>query len=195
MEDPQGKWQHFDGLPWFLSDMRPQGFLGRAWGRECALQLGLPEDIRLWNEGHTLIALSARGYDVAGGWLIGQQSYQTWLLQPAPCPIPLEEKVSLYPTLAEKVLAGEEVGSSAGGEQPKFACYAERQDRSYAHLLVKFTPARQNENSQRWCDLLRAEALALQLMNEEGISAAGATIFAGPHGQLFLEVVRFDRLG
>ncbi|PAP21182.1 transcriptional regulator, partial [Salmonella enterica subsp. enterica serovar Enteritidis] len=27
-----GEWQWFDSLPWYLTDLRPQGFLGRAWG-------------------------------------------------------------------------------------------------------------------------------------------------------------------
>lgn len=26
-----GEWQWFDSLPWYLTDLRPQGFLGRAW--------------------------------------------------------------------------------------------------------------------------------------------------------------------
>lgn len=195
VEDGQGNWHYFDGLPWYLSDMRPQGFLGRAWGREGALQLGLPEDIRQWNDDHSLIALTARGSDVSGNWLAGRESYQHWLQQSAPRLITTEEKSEVYPALAAKVLAGEDVGSSAGGEQPKFACYAQQSDGQDAHVLVKFTPARRNENSQRWCDLLRAEALALQLMREEGVSAAEATILNGPEGELFLEVVRFDRVG
>lgn len=191
VEDAQGNWQHFAGLPWYLSDMRPQGFLGRAWGRECARQLGLPEDIRQWNDDHSLLALTARGSDISGSWLIGRESYHQWLQQPAPTPV----TSALYPELAQRVLAGEDVGSSAGGEQPKFACYTQLADGENAHVLVKFTPARRNENSQRWCDLLRAEALALQVLREEGVSAAKATILSGPEEQLFLEVVRFDRLG
>lgn len=194
VEDSEGSCQHFDGLPWYLSDMRPQGFLGRAWGRECALQLALPEDIRQWNEDHCLSALTERGSDIAGNWLMGEQSYQQWLRQPVPKPVSLQEKPLLYPLLAQRVLNGEDIGSSAGGEQPKFACYAEQADGGSAHLLVKFTPPPRNQNSQRWCDLLRAEALALQLMAEHGLAAARAAIFTVPDGQTFLEVARFDRL-
>lgn len=194
VEDSEGSWQQFDGLPWYLSDMRPQGFLGRAWGRECALQLALPEDIRLWSEDHCLIALTERGSDISGDWLIGEPSYRQWLNQPLPEPVSLQEKPLRYPQLADKVLSGEDIGSSAGGEQPKFACYAELADGSKAHLLVKFTPPPRNQNSRRWCDLLRAEALALQLMAEHGLAAASAAIFTLPDGQTFLEVTRFDRL-
>lgn len=46
--DGDERW--FDGLPWYLTDLRPQGFLGRAWGRKLAAQLNLTEDIRLWQE-------------------------------------------------------------------------------------------------------------------------------------------------
>ena len=97
--------------------------------------------------------------------------------------------------MASRALAGEEPGSSAGGEQPKFTGYVECERGDAAHVLVKFTPARSNENSQRWRDLLYAEALALRLMNEYGLAAAEATLLDAENGQRFLEVVRFDRQG
>lgn len=194
VEDTEGKWQQFDGLPWYLSDMRPQGFLGRAWGRECASQLGLPEDIRQWNEDHCLIALAERGSDMPGNWLIGEHSYQQWLRQSAPEPIGQQEKPFYYPLLAEKVLNGEDIGSSAGGEQPKFACYAELAEGSKAHMLVKFSSQPLNQTGQRWCDLLKAEALALRLMAQHNLAAAQAAVISMPNGQTFLEVMRFDRV-
>ncbi|KOC87596.1 type II toxin-antitoxin system HipA family toxin YjjJ [Winslowiella iniecta] len=192
--DVRGQWQSYDGLPWFLNDMRPQGFLGRAWGRESAQQLGLPEDIRQWNDDHCLMALAERGADMSGSWLVGEKTLKQWLTQRTEPAISQQDKLTDYPQMAARVLAGEEVGSSAGGEQPKFACYASWKGGN-AHLLVKFTPARDNENSQRWRDLLRAEALALQLMQQHGISAATATLMQTANQQLFLEVERFDRIG
>ncbi|WP_261644288.1 type II toxin-antitoxin system HipA family toxin YjjJ [Erwinia mallotivora] len=195
VQQRDGSWQHFAGLPWYLSDMRPQGFLGRAWGRECARQLDLPEDVRQWSDEHLLMALTSYGSDLSGNWLAGQQSYQRWLQQPEPEPVTRQEKAEAWPLLAQKVLAGEEIGSSAGGEQPKFTCYAEQHSGERAHLLVKFTPAQRNANSQRWCDLLKAEALALQLLAGAGMAAAEASITTLESGQVFLEVVRFDRAG
>ncbi|MCU5771916.1 type II toxin-antitoxin system HipA family toxin YjjJ [Erwiniaceae bacterium BAC15a-03b] len=191
--DTQGQWQHYPGLPWFINDMRPQGFLGRAWGRELAQQLGLPEDIRLWNDEHSLLALATHGADIGGNWLVGEQTYRQWL-STHPQAISQQQKPTRYPEMASRVLAGEEVGSSVGGEQPKFACYASWQGRD-AHLLVKFTPARDNENSQRWRDLLRAEALALALLRQYGIDAAACNLLQSASQQLFLEVERFDRIG
>lgn len=195
VEDHHRNWHYFDGLPWYLGDMRPQGFLGRTWGCGCARQLGLPEDIRHWNEDHLLIALASCGSDLPGNWLVGQHSYQQWLQQSVPEPVARQEKKYAYPLLAQRVLTGEDTGSSAGGEQPKFTCYAQWQEDEKAHLLVKFTPAQRNDNSQRWGDLLRAEALALQLLAENGIAAAEASIITAESGQVFLDVVRFDRVG
>lgn len=195
VESAAGGWQHFAGLPWYLSDMRPQGFLGRAWGRDCAQRLGLTEDIRQWGEDECLLALSHAGSDIPGNWLVGDDSYRRWLQASSPLALRQAEKAAAYPQLASRALAGEEPGSSAGGEQPKFTCYAGGEHGGAAHLLVKFTPARSNENSQRWRDLLYAEALALRLMNEYGLAAAEATLLDADNGQRFLEVVRFDRQG
>lgn len=54
-----GEWQWFDSLPWYLTDLRPQGFLGRAWRRAIASYVHLPDDIRLWQEDEVLYALRA----------------------------------------------------------------------------------------------------------------------------------------
>ncbi|MCK8367017.1 transcriptional regulator, partial [Erwinia amylovora] len=63
------------------------------------------------------------------------------------------------------------------------------------HVLVKFTPARANENIKRSFDLLRAEELALLLMQQHGLSEPQTALIAAGNGQLFIEVVRFDRAG
>ena len=39
MAQTDGITRHHEGLPWWLSDMRPQGFLGRAFARQQALYL------------------------------------------------------------------------------------------------------------------------------------------------------------
>lgn len=184
-----GEWQFYAGLPWFLSDMRPQGFLGRAWGRESATALGLPADIRLWNDDQSLLALGQTGVDMPGNWLIGQVSYQRWLTARQPEAIACHAKGQRYPQLAARALGGEEPGSSAGGEQPKFLCYTE----DAGHCLVKFSGQRENENSQRWRDLLRAEHLALTLLAQHNLPAAHSQLIE-INSQLFLEVERFDRI-
>lgn len=198
---PQGSWLHLDaaergtfyeGLPWFLSDMRPQGFLGRLWGREHASTLGLPQDIRIWSDEQSLVALAQNGIDMPGDLIVGNAAYQHWLLQTAPVALDDEQKRIHYPQLAERALGGDEAGSSAGGEQPKFLCYATTPGGNH-HCLVKFTLAREGENSRRWRDLLRAEHLALQQLQSSGLAAARSQLITVGE-QLFLEVERFDRM-
>ena len=38
----------YHGLPWFLDDQRPQGFLGRAFVRRIAADIGAPDDVALY---------------------------------------------------------------------------------------------------------------------------------------------------
>ena len=189
-----GTAQWFNGIPWYLTDLRPQGFLGRAWGRRLAQQTGLPEDIRLWQEEDVLLALSQQVSENLGGWLVGEESYRRWFDTSLPPVITDADKLSVYSELASSALAGAIVGSSAGGEQPKFTCYAQTTT-GPAHVIVKFTPLLQNENSQRWSDLLYAEALALNTLAQAGIPASTAKVLTNTQSQTFLEVIRFDCIG
>ncbi|EJL91581.1 type II toxin-antitoxin system HipA family toxin YjjJ [Pantoea sp. GM01] len=190
--DQHGQGHFYDGLPWFLQEMRPQGFLGRQWGREFASQLGLTDDIRLWSDEQCLMALANGGIDMPGAFIVGDITYQRWLQQPAPQAISEAQKSVRYPQMAQQALSGDEPGSSAGGEQPKFLGYAATAN-GERHCLVKFTVARQSENAERWRDLLRAEHLALQHMQAAGLPAAHSQLI-DTEGQLFLEVQRFDRV-
>jgi hypothetical protein len=42
MEQADNICLHSDGLPWWLFDMRPQGYLGRAYASRFSTELGLP---------------------------------------------------------------------------------------------------------------------------------------------------------
>src|SRR5688572_13205950 len=44
----------FSGLPFFLQEVRPQGYLGRAIARDVASRLGAPADLRLWSDDDVL---------------------------------------------------------------------------------------------------------------------------------------------
>lgn len=78
-------------------------------------------------------------------------------------PIPaVVARSTTYPTLARAVSSGEDPGSSAGGEQPKFCTYTDR-----GHVIVKFTASDNNAISERWRDLLQAEHLALKVLGVE----------------------------
>lgn len=180
MVQTDGVTLHSDGLPWWLFDMRPQGYLGRAYAAAHAAGLGLPANPEQWSDADVLQALLVQGHDAIGNLLISEAARERFLAMPAPQPV---ERETAYPALARAASAGELPGSSAGGEQPKFCAYSER-----GHVLVKFSAADDNPVSERWRDLLLAEHLALAVL---GI-ASEVFDFAG---QRFLEVPRFDRVG
>lgn len=186
-----GEWQWFEGLPWYLTDLRPQGFLGRAWGRAIAATTHLPEDIRMWQEDDVLYALRIWHGDNAGGWIIGEENYQRWVNSSDPIAITQSDKIPCYQRLAKDALAGEIVGSSAGGEQPKFACYAQTAQGD-AHVLVKFSAHERNAVSERWGDLLIAESVALSVLSDAKVNASQAMALCSERGQVFLESIRFD---
>ena len=52
---------HSDGLPWWLFDMRPQGYLGRAYASAHAAGLGLPPNPEHWRDADVIRALLAHG--------------------------------------------------------------------------------------------------------------------------------------
>lgn len=188
-----GRDSYSEGLPWWLFDMRPQGYLGRAYARKNAEQLALPERLGDWNDSHVLQALKLNGHDLCGNLLVGESAEQMFINMPTPIPVALNDRVSAYVDLSATADAGEMAGSSAGGEQPKFTSYVETQTGS-AHVIVKFSACENNPVSERWRDLLLAEHHALDVLHQAGVPSAQTRIVDSP-SQRFLEVVRFDRIG
>ncbi len=182
---------HSDGLPWWLFDMRPQGYLGRAYAARHGAELGLPVRLKDWTDTHALRALLVHGHDVVGNLLLGEIAKDRFLATPVPDPITERQKAEEYARLAAAY--GEIPGSSAGGEQPKFTAYAMTPD-GPRYVIVKFSELTEESVSERWRDLLLAEHLALETLREAGIPAARTRI-VDHGGQRFLEVERFDRIG
>lgn len=183
---------HSDGLPWWLFDMRPQGYLGRAYAARHHTALGLPERLGDWTDTHVLRALTAQGHDSVGNLLLGDVARNQFLAQPEPVPIAQNGTCAAYARLARRAANGEVPGSSAGGEQPKFVAYVQRPD-GPAHVIVKFSEAEAGPVSTRWRDLLRVEHRALQTLAAHGVAAAPSRLLEDA-AQTFLEVRRFDRL-
>lgn len=192
MQHEDGKQGYSEGLPWWLLDMRPQGFLGRAYAARHAARLGLPQGLAEWSDTHALRALIAHGHDAIGNLLLGDLAREQFLSAP-PSPIGMADKPTAYGRLAEEAARGDLPGSSAGGEQPKFVAYAETPN-GPRHVLVKFTSTDDNPITERWRDLLLAEHLALDTLREAGIPAV-TTRRIDVGAQRFLEVERFDRIG
>lgn len=182
-----------DGLPYPLYDLRPQGFLGRAFAREHAERLALPADPRAWGDDDILLALADWGVDLPGNLLLGDAALRRALdarLQP-PAPLEGDALAAAYTTRAEQALDGGAAGSSAAGEFPKFLTSRALPGAATTEVVVKFSGADDSPPAQRWRDLLVCEQLAAQTL---GDNAARCRLLA-VGGRHFLESERFDRIG
>lgn len=188
----QGHTEIYPGLPWFLNDMRPQGYIGRHFVRRHE-SLGLPARLSDWSDDHALLAIARRGEDMAGNLIVGEASFTRWTQAHPRVAIPEAERSARFSELAEQALAGELPGSSAGGEQPKFTATVHGSE-GVRQVLVKFSGALSTPAGRRWGDLLICEHLALNTVAEAGRPAARSTLIQGGR-RLFLEVERFDRVG
>lgn len=184
-----------EGLPWFLTDMVPQGFLGRRFPRNFP-ELELPDRLSDWSDEHALYAIARRGEDLPGNLIVGEASMQrrhrrggqadVWTMAG-------DEPIEAYRTMAERVLAGEIPGSSAAGERPKFtACAGEGE--TATHYLVKFSPPINESHGRRWSDLLVCEHLAAETLRAAGFPTTRTRVHQDSD-RTFLEVERFDRVG
>lgn len=181
---------YFPDLPWFLDDYRPQGFLGRAFARKHAARLGLGPNPVGWGGQKVVEAMLRFGSDFQGAFVLGRDSLAEALASRPPL-CEHGGRAEVYPSLAQKALNGELIGSSAGGEQPKFLVELSQDERT-RHLLVKFSPELDEPMGERWADLLFAEHIVGVVLAAHGHGVARSEIFdAG--GRRFLEVERFDR--
>ncbi len=187
-----------DGLPFFLADLRPQGFLGRATARRLPGTLGLPPDPRDWNDDQTLFYLREWGDDLPGNLTLGDGPTGRALNACPPDPITPETREARYPELAGQANAGEPFGSSVEGEQPKFTTWLRLPDENaISSTLVKYTDKLDTPTGRRWADLLAAEAIALNVLTSASSGEAEARrpkIFDFGNRR-FYEMPRFDRIG
>ena len=191
VDEEDGLSKRFDGLPWFLDDMRPQGFMGRTFAStHPELQLG--NDPRFWSEDDVLRAIALFGDDLPGNLVVGEGSFARFHTLPGRASRAASN--ADFPALADAAMQGSVGGSSAGGEQPKFCTIVGTGGgtNTARHVLVKFSPAGDSPTDQRTRDLLVCEHLALQILSKAGIAAANSQISTGA-GRVFLEVERFDR--
>jgi hypothetical protein len=182
-----------EGIPYFLQDQRPGGFLGRAVPLRYP-ELRLPQRVIDWNDDHYLRYLTQRGSDVIGDLIVGTASLDDYLrMRSSREPIPSSQRETRYPQLASLVMEGGLPGSSAAGEHPKFACLLQ-EGAARRQVLVKFSPPADTPAGVRWSDLLVSEHLALDVLGTYGIAAATSQIFRFA-GCTYLELDRFDRSG
>jgi DNA-binding Lrp family transcriptional regulator len=184
VDEADGVSARHDGLPWFLDDMRPQGFMGRTFAHaHPELQLG--SDPRHWSDDDILRAMTLYGDDLPGNLIMGEAAFQRFHALPQRAS--RVDSAHDYPRLAEQAMRGTHPGSSAGGEQPKFCTLI-----AGRHVNVKFSPAGDAPADQRLRDLLVCEHLALQTLAQAGLPAAPTQLHERA-GRVFLESERFDR--
>jgi DNA-binding Lrp family transcriptional regulator len=187
----------FDGLPYPIIDMRPDGFLGRGFARQHARLLGVPEDPDAWRDDEIVHALSVAGADQPGNLILGEAAYRQFLEIRRPGAIRYLADADLpaeYPQRAARALSEGLGESSVAGEFPKFTA-ARLIDAAPAHVIVKFSGSDGSPAVGRWADLLVCEHLAAAVLREHlGIAAAPSRILR-IGGRTFLEVERFDRHG
>jgi hypothetical protein len=170
-------------LPWFLLDLAPVGFLGRAWGRAHAEQ-GFPGDLARWTGDDILRYAAYYGTDLPGALVVGGFALERLdALRP-----PVTEPAQ-FPDAAERAAEASTPSSSAGGDQPKFAI-----SRPDGAAIVKFSPPTDTPGGQRWADLLAAEHIVHGVLRDAGFDAPASRI-VDARGRRFLEVERFDRHG
>jgi serine/threonine protein kinase HipA of HipAB toxin-antitoxin module len=187
--------RYYAGLPAFLADARPQGFLGDLFARKHA-DLGLPPRTKDWTAEDVLVAMAKRGEDLRGNILIGEESFLRYQArQNQQIPVVAEENLkAFYEATAEAALLGDAEGPLVGGIQPKFTALVEDERGNPKPVIVKFSPAGETFDARRWRDLLVCEWIALEVLRDAEIETAnGRLVETG--GRVFLEVERFDRIG
>ncbi|HEX8012854.1 MAG TPA: type II toxin-antitoxin system HipA family toxin YjjJ [Casimicrobiaceae bacterium] len=187
----------WDGLPYPIFGVRPQGYLGRQFARAEHRSLGVSENPEQWSDDDIVWVLSHRGADVTGNLLLGNDAYELWVQDKMQDPVPLDPKMSLraYGQRAQEAVSFGAGGSSAAGEFPKFAALRELQGAATPHVLVKFSGAATSAAERRWGDLLVCEHRALVCATKlPGVRAPRSRILTHG-GRVFLEVERFDRVG
>jgi len=180
----------FEGLPWFLQDMRPQGYIGRSFRDAYAQGLGLSENLAEWSDDDVLYALSELGENSPGNLIVGDKALQRFLAADYGEAISANNLASHYDRMADAAVQGGIPGSSAGGEHPKFLLHDRERD-----VIVKFSPLQDGTPAAtRWKDLLIAEHVASMTLRSGGVAVPDNRIIISAK-RCYLESARFDRAG
>jgi HipA-like C-terminal domain len=175
-----------NALPWFLTPLRPQGFLGRQLAR---VRSDFPADPDDWTIEQVLYIAVDHIRESIGAVSVGEQTGR--LVEEVSQE--LAARLRQYDERALSVGQTLPSGSSAGGEQPKFTAELPNLP-DWQHLVVKFSPPHGTPFGTRWGVMLLLEALALDVLQSCGIAVAKATAFRSEK-RTYLESVRFDRVG
>ena len=169
-------------LPWWLSSLRPQGFLGRQYTQ---LRPDFAADPDQWTLPQVLYLAANHIADPPGAFSIGQPATASEGLDGSITP---QDRGLAFDRLAGAAIGTLPAGSSAGGEQPKFLARV-----GDAYIIVKYSPPRGTPFGERWHDLLQLEHLANEVLRDNGIAAAQTQLVHTPR-RTYLQSTRFDRV-
>ncbi|MEJ6002556.1 HipA domain-containing protein [Paucibacter soli] len=172
-------------LPWFLSPLKAQGFLGRLLAQRLEPQ-GLGANPEHWGL-ESILYGALQLHDAPGSISIGDPTSGS---KHDILPIDPDGLAEGLDRMASDVAATLPAGSSAGGEQPKFLAALP----GGRHVLVKFSPPLGAPFGDRWADLLSAEDLASKVLREHGVETANSTVVR-TKTRAYLMSDRFDRVG
>lgn len=174
-------------LPWYLSPLKAQGFLGRLLAQQAYMR-GAPSNPELWDL-ETVLSAALHLHDAPGSLLIGHGEREYGESAHA-IPTSAADQGQVLDELALSIARTLPAGSSAGGEQPKFLAVTEQGDQ----VLVKFSPPRGTPFGERWNDLLYAESISNEVLERHGHQTAGTRVIQS-QARTYLISSRFDRVG
>ena len=176
-------------LPWYLTPLHAQGFLGRLLAQQVALP-NATSNPELWGL-ETVLVAALYLHDAPGALRLGFGDKATPRAMPMIATTGDESaQTTTLDAIAADVARTLPAGSSAGGEQPKFLGVTDQGE----HVLVKFSPPRGTPFGDRWTDLLVAECIAAEVLARHGQDAAKSQIIRGKD-RTYLLSARFDRVG
>lgn len=179
-------WLSHRALPWFLTPIKPQGFLGRIYTRARPDFPSEPDD---WSLQQVLYIAAQIQQDPPGAISIGTPTGR--LIDEVSSDI--SQRLNQYDARATQIGTTLPAASSAGGEQPKFLSEYSA-DNAWQSCIVKFTSPLHTPFGARWRALLMLEQLASQTLRDHGIAASPSRFLQSPQ-RAYLESIRFDRIG
>ncbi len=183
----------FPTLPWFLYEHRPQGFVGRNIVYNLNKDFGISKDLNNWSDSDILEYALRFGNDLAGSLVLGDFAKDRFL-QGRSTDIDECGRIEKYPEFAKSAIENGTPRSSAAGEQPKFCALVCSSNNEYRNVIVKFSGEMDTPVNRRWGDLLIAEHIALQVLNNHGFTVSESQIIESQN-RVFLEYSRIDRVG
>jgi HipA-like C-terminal domain len=173
------EWLTQHQLPWFLTTLKPQGFMGKELARWLP---HFPGDPAQWSLAQLLYSLTYISDPIGAVAVLPAPARPAHLRITS-----LAQRDAQFDAFAHEDQALTPAGSSAAGEQPKFVACVLGQA-----CIVKFTPPHGTPFGQRWNALLKLEKLALDILQSHAIPSARCEIVQTQR-RTYLQSTRFDR--